>query len=201
MVTYMKKLISILVASIMIGGTAVGAGAAVENNNQALDAAKAQAGVENVYDVETDRDYKNGKEVYEVEFEKDGYEYEYEIDAETGAFLETEKEPEDERRDSRPVNTSENTEVKSETNKTETEKTEDIGKDEAKAIALQHAGVSEADIFDVEIDRDRDDGRLEYSVEFRVGNKEYDYEIDAETGKILEHDIDIDDDCYDRWDD
>lgn len=211
MVTYMKKLISILVASLMVGGTAVGAGTAIENNDQAMEVAKAQAGVENVYDAETDRDYENGKEVYEVEFEKDGYEYEYEIDAETGAFLETEKEPEEERRDSESVNTSENTEVKSETNKTETEKTADIGRDEAKVIALEHAGVLEADISNVEIDRDHDDGRLEYGVEFQVGNKEYEYEIDAETGKILEYDIDIDDNCHDddchddnchdRWDD
>ena len=36
-------------------------------------------------------DYENGRKVYEVEFYKGGVEYEFDIDAETGAILEFEK--------------------------------------------------------------------------------------------------------------
>ena len=38
---------------------------------------------------------------------------------------------------------------------------------------------------------DREDGRVVYDVEFYAGNKEYDYEIDAYTGRILSKDTDI----------
>ena len=36
-------------------------------------------------------DYENGRKVYEVEFYKGGVEYEFDIDAETGAILDFEK--------------------------------------------------------------------------------------------------------------
>ncbi len=32
-----------------------------------------------------------------------------------------------------------------------------------------------------------------YEVEFKSGNKEYDYEIDAATGAILKHEAEVDD--------
>ena len=32
-----------------------------------------------------------------------------------------------------------------------------------------------------------------YEIEFKAGNKEYQYEINAVTGKIVERDIEIDD--------
>ena len=41
------------------------------------------------------------------------------------------------------------------------------------------------------MERDNDDGRAVYEVEFYSGNTEYDYEISAETGEILSYDSDI----------
>ena len=41
------------------------------------------------------------------------------------------------------------------------------------------------------VERDNDDGRAVYEVEFYSGNTEYDYEISAETGEILSYDSDI----------
>lgn len=67
----------------------------------------------------------------------------------------------------------------------------DIGSEKAKSIALNHAGVTAANAKFVKVERDRDDGRLEYEVEFYAGNKEYDYEILASDGTILSYDADI----------
>ena len=39
--------------------------------------------------------------------------------------------------------------------------------------------------------KEQDDGRLIYDVDFLVGNKEYDYEIDLYTGEILDIDLDL----------
>lgn len=40
-------------------------------------------------------DYEHGRKIYEVTFYKGGYEYEYDIDAETGKVLKFEKDRED----------------------------------------------------------------------------------------------------------
>lgn len=69
-----------------------------------------------------------------------------------------------------------------------------IGKEKAKEIAYKNAQVASANVTRANVELDYDDGKLVYEVEFNVGNKEYDYEIDAETGAILEVDRDYDDD-------
>lgn len=66
-----------------------------------------------------------------------------------------------------------------------------IGEKKAKAIALKDAKLKEAQVKFVTVKLDKDDGRMIYDVEFYKGNKEYDYEIDAKTGKIIEKDFDI----------
>ena len=69
----------------------------------------------------------------------------------------------------------------------------DIGYAKAKSIALNHAGVSENEAYDMEIELDDEDGTLVYEVEFQSGNVEYSYEINAATGAILKHETEIDD--------
>ena len=66
-----------------------------------------------------------------------------------------------------------------------------ISADRAKQIALSHAGVSGASFTKVELDTD--DGVRVYEVEFKVGNVEYDYDIDATSGAILSSSSEIDD--------
>lgn len=65
-----------------------------------------------------------------------------------------------------------------------------IGEDAAKAAALAHAGLEEADVTFIHVYLDRDDGRQEYEVEFYSGNVEYDYDIDALSGEVLSFDQD-----------
>ena len=69
----------------------------------------------------------------------------------------------------------------------------DIGHAKAKSIALNHAGVSENEAYDMEIELDDEDGTLVYEVEFKSGNMEYSYEINAATGAILKHEAELDD--------
>ena len=72
-----------------------------------------------------------------------------------------------------------------------TASSEGITEAEAQAIALEHAGLTEADVSRLEVRKDFDDGRQEYDVEFHVDRLEYEYEIDAVTGKILSFDKDL----------
>ena len=70
---------------------------------------------------------------------------------------------------------------------------QDIGHAKAKSIALNHAGVSENEAYDMEIELDDEDGTLVYEVEFKSGNMEYSYEINAATGAILKHEAELED--------
>ncbi|MBM6675670.1 PepSY domain-containing protein [Olsenella uli] len=74
-----------------------------------------------------------------------------------------------------------------------------IGIDAAKDIVLAQLGLSEASFNDHEYELD--DGV--YELEFTSGGVEYEYEVDARTGKVLEADVDGNDDWAgrDSWDD
>ena len=63
----------------------------------------------------------------------------------------------------------------------------DIGEAKAKEIALQDASVSEPDISRFQSSKDRDDGRTLYEIQFASDNTEYEYEINAKDGEILNY--------------
>ena len=63
--------------------------------------------------------------------------------------------------------------------------------EEAKAKALENAGLTASQVTFTEAKLERDDGREIYDIEFYTADyKEYDYEIDAKTGAVLEMDYD-----------
>ena len=67
----------------------------------------------------------------------------------------------------------------------------EISDEKAKEIALKHAGLTIEQVSHMKAERERDDKRAVYDVEFySKDKKEYDYEIDAETGEIISHDTD-----------
>lgn len=68
-----------------------------------------------------------------------------------------------------------------------------ISAEDAKRTALEHAKLKEEDVKDLDIDLDRDGGVLKYEIDFRHGDIEYDYDINAETGKIISADKDRED--------
>ena len=82
--------------------------------------------------------------------------------------------------------------------------TTDIGVEKAKETALSHAGVAESDTVFLIAEADYDDGRKEYEVEFYAGGTEYDYTIDAASGRVLKFDTELewysaDDDAGYGW--
>ncbi len=113
---------------------------------------------------------------FDIEFVANGYEYEYEIKASNGAILEKdiEKEPIREQVSQAPEK-------------------EIISKEKAKEIAFAHAKVDSAQVKYSKAELDRDDLIAHYEVEFVEGNFEYEYEINAESGKIIAYDKEFND--------
>lgn len=128
-------------------------------------------------DTEIELDLENAVMVYDIEFRANGVEHDYEIDAVTGAILRHDTENEGAApTETAPVNTPEATPAP-----------EYIGRKAALRAAYEHADVSEDSVYDVEIETDRENGRLVYEIEFKSGAKEYEYTVDALTGEILHH--------------
>lgn len=65
--------------------------------------------------------------------------------------------------------------------------------EKAKAIAVNHAGLSMSGVTFSKAKLDTDDGNTIYDIEFYKDGIEYEYEIDASSGKILEYDAEHDD--------
>ena len=66
-----------------------------------------------------------------------------------------------------------------------------ISLEKAKEIALAHAGVSESEVVFDDREFDFERGRAVYELEFYANGNEYDYDIDATDGKILDYEWDI----------
>lgn len=65
-----------------------------------------------------------------------------------------------------------------------------LTKEQAEAIALEHAGFAADQVTYLRTEYEIDDGIHQYEVQFHQGRWEYDYEINAETGAILSYDMD-----------
>ena len=125
-----------------------------------------------VYDLDTELDRERGITVYDVSFDSAGYDYDYEIDAVSGAILRSDKERDGDYRV--PDKTAAATTAGNY-----------ISRDKAKSIALEHAGVSESQVYDLEVDLDSERGTMVYEVSFDASGYEYDYDINATTGEII----------------
>lgn len=64
--------------------------------------------------------------------------------------------------------------------------------EEAKDIALKHAKVAKSNAKFTKIKSGNEDGIAVYEIEFYVNNAEYEYDIDVNTGKIVNFEIDND---------
>ena len=115
-------------------------------------------------------DWDDGRYVYDVEFYAGSIEYDYEIDANTGAILSYDHDWDN-------------------TTQTIPAGTDLISADRAKEIAL---GRAPSGVTVVKCQLERDDGRYIYEIEMRSGRTEYSCDIDAATGTIFDWDVDYD---------
>lgn len=144
-------------------------------------------------------EYDDGRlECYEVEFRSGSTEYEYEIGPYDGAIWKAERETHGSAAAAgASAAISGNTAGGSSSAGTASGNTSSsvssfISAEAAKAAALSHAGVSTAQVREMECKLDEDDGIDVYEIEFKSAQMEYEYEIDAYTGAILKAEQDWD---------
>lgn len=118
------------------------------------------------------KDRDDGRVVYEIRFDVDQTEYDYDVLASDGQILSSDVElRNDDRDDDDDRNRGSNADVA-------------ISREEAIDIAL--AKVSGATESDIRIELDHDDGRCKYEGDIIYERVEYDFEIDANSGDVLE---------------
>lgn len=138
-------------------------------------------------------DEDDGTPAYEIEFYTGVNEYEFEINALTGDILEKKSEAiyADNALSPSSAQASENTEQTTASQLSDQDAlpsgpTNYIGIDKAKSIALNQAGVSPSSAMFTKAHLDSDDGTQIYEIEFVTQDMEYDCEIHAYTGEVLE---------------
>lgn len=127
-------------------------------------------------DIRIHKDTDDGRNIYEGSIYYDGVEYDFEIDAQSGQIIDWSSEMDDDRW----INAGNDM----------------ISVEEASAIAL--AEVEGASENDLRIHKDFDDGRNIYEGSIYYNGVEYDFEIDGQSGQIIDWGSEMDDD---RWDD
>ena len=149
---------------------------AVETIDAAKAAALADAGLaeSDVTFTKEKLDWDDGIAVYDIEFLTADTEYDYEIDAATGAVLD--KSAELLRPNESPGQAMD----------------AGIDVESAKEIAAAHAGLSKEEAFFTKAELELEHGRSEYEIEFYHDRIEYEYTIDAATGAILEYESEYD---------
>jgi len=130
----------------------------------------------NVTFVKVELELEDNRLVYDVEFYSGNVEYDYDIDAVSGAIVSADKDIENYVIPAQPS--------------TEAQASE-ISVEKAKQIALSHAGVSSARFTKAKIDYEN--GVKVYEIEFKVGNMEYEYDINVVNGAIVSSSAEIDD--------
>lgn len=151
--------------------------------------------------IKAELDTEDGRQVYDIEFYSGNTEYDYEIDAISGEIVSSDMDIENytipaqtaaqpaatQAAPAAPTQAATQPQPAAPTQAASS----GISADRAKQIALSHAGVSGASFTKVELDTD--DGVRVYEIEFKVGNVEYDYDIDASSGAIISSSSEIDD--------
>ena len=137
-------------------------------------------------------DTEDGVKVYDIEFYSVNVEYDYEINAATGAIVSFDQDIENYEIPTQPQSAAPTQSATQPQTAAPTQAASSvISVDKAKQIALSHAGVSGASFKKVKLDTD--DGVRVYEIEFKVGNVEYEYDIDASSGAIISSSSEIDD--------
>ncbi len=143
--------------------------------------------------IDTEYDIDDGTPFYELEFTANGWRFECDVNAVNGKVCHFHKERIN---NSKPATDDE----KPAPEKPDRPATRDevITLEEAMEIALSHAGVNAEDARFEDRDFDVEDGTPYYELEFAANGFEYEYDIHAVTGAILNVEIEAEDNKADR---
>lgn len=181
----MKKYMAAGIVAISVLGATTGCGFTGGKDigkDAALEAALQDAGVtkEEATRLKTSKDRDDGRMIYEIQFDANGTEYDYEIAAEDGTILTADTE-----------SVASNTAAQNgQQNNTQNNQSQSAGanvavsQEQAMQTALERVpGAIESDI---RMELDNDDGQYKYEGDIIYDQREYEFEIDANTGVILE---------------
>lgn len=173
------------VEQVTITGSASESGYIGKEKAQSI--AVADANVSNPTILKVEMDYDDGMMVYEVDFHKNGVEYEYEINALTGEIVKKETDGQARTNQSSSSTSQQGSQSSSNASSNASSNTSNgqISQNQAKTIAKNHAGVQS--VSQEKIKKDYDDGVTKYEYEFVSGNYKYEYDINAQTGSVIKH--------------
>lgn len=207
-----RNLAAAALAAAVICGVFTGCGGKDIGRDAALEAALNDAGVSesDATRLKVSEDRDDGRKVYEIQFDADGKEYDYEIQASDGAIVSSDiemienyaelqndsaqnsgtgqvgtEQPGNSGQDSSQGQTGTQSQAGNQGN-TNSGSAPGVALNADEAIQIALNRVPGATAQDVRIELDRDDGRYKYEGEIIYNNIEYDFEIDANTGTILE---------------
>ena len=158
------------------------------DRDKAISIALKKAGLtrDKVYELEAELDKERQGVIWEVDFETKEYDYSYDIDAKTGEIVLEEVEPE-----------KEDNKLPQQTKKPQSEevaeKTELISRNEAIDVALKKAGLTRDKVYELEAELDKERQVIVWEVDFETREYEYSYEINAQTGDIVDQQKDRND--------
>ena len=134
-------------------------------------------GSDQVTFVQANKDFDDGIQKYDIEFYCNGKEYDYEINASNGQIIKYDYDAEYDY-------------IQNNNNQSNVNNIAKISEEEAKQIVLSHAGLTSNQVTFKRTELDFDYGIQKYEVEFYYNNREYSYEVDANTGDILAYEQD-----------
>lgn len=169
-----------------VGSASVVSLSSVIGEEEAVRIALEHAGLDegDVSFVRSHPDFDDSRGVYDVEFYAGSEEFDYEIDAVNGTVLSFDSDIDDGFVEDEASNGS------SQGAGDVSGSAGGIAEDEAVNAALRRAGVSDSDVSSLFVSQEVDDGRSVFHVEFVVGYDEYDVDVDASTGSIVDYDVD-----------
>ena len=185
----MKKATKIVIFIALAAVIGIGAAAIFINNNPSLGKEEAQqialkdAGVQkkDAQGLRVQLENEDGMKFYDVSFttkaEGQTTKYEYDIDAETGAIYAKDAENHGNVANKPAANAAQGAPQQAQG---------EIAVEQAKAIALEHAGVSEADVIHLQTEYEHEATGNEWNVEFETATTDYDYDISATDGRIVQ---------------
>lgn len=151
-------------------------------------------------------EFDDGRFQYEVDFYSNGTEYEYLIQAKNGDIIardidsgrnsnnDVQDLPQDTGKQfasdgNNPMQPQESVGNQPDKEGDSTVQSQEVSLDVAKAAALKDAGLSDSDVTFKKAELDYDHGTQVYDIEFYTSDIEYEYEIDASSGTVLEKNI------------